>query len=188
VTKYQEKARSTYRAGDSIDEFWHPEIIAECMVMNEEREAEMRQSKAQIKKVVESVDDLEKEFQGCIALRFGFRGSIREGRAATKQEVESLLSKLPEEDRKKVLAELKNRKRLLGEKGFAKWENLKAARSKWVEQIKGYGIPFVVDGMTVVRIERIPEIEDLLDLIEGTHGLLVEELFASYTTRPARRP
>jgi hypothetical protein len=180
VTKYQQKARATYRAGDSIDEFWHPEIIAECIVINEEREAEMRQARSKIKAVVESVDDLEKEFRGTISIRFGFRGSIREEQKITRAELDNLLATMPPAEREEVKAEYKGTKRLFSKDGFKEWEDLKKQRASWVNQIKNFGIPFTVDGMTVVRIEKIPDVEILLDKVEKAHAELVAKLVEAY--------
>lgn len=168
-------ARDNYAVGDPIEPYWHPVIADECAKMNQEVVDRRR-----MKEVVSSVEDLESEFKGCIALRFGFRGSIRESQSITRAEAEKLLEGMPAERKAAVLKEFKGQKRLLPKEGFREWENLKAQRGAWTKSVKNYGIPFAVDGMTVVKIERIPEIEELLDVIEATHDMLVTELLAAY--------
>ena len=196
MTKWQTWARENYRALMPIPDEWHPDIVAECSAMNMEEldrqraiEEEVQKSRQRIKEVVLSVDDLEKEFEGCISFRFGFRGSLKESRPITPIELAKLLESIPDEaKRKEVMSEFKGSKRLFSKKKFAEWEALKKQRTKWSQQIKNFGIPFVLDGMTVVKIALIPQIEKLCDKIEEGHEklfLAMEKAYPSAITADA---
>ena len=66
TTKFQQYARNNYKPLEPIDEMWHPEIIAECGVMNKEEldrklaeEEKRKAEKARIRLLQAEVSHLE---------------------------------------------------------------------------------------------------------------------------------
>lgn len=182
MTKFQTFARNNHKPGQPIDEMMHPEIIAECMVMDkeeldriaaieEEYKAKKAADKARIKEVVESVADINAELAGRIVVKVSFAGSLAKSKRLTKAEVKLVMA-LPEGVKVPIG----------GEKPLFECEEYDAL-TKFIsdrrDEFASYGIPHVkFQAAHVVDITRIPEIEDLAEQTEVELPLLVEKVAA----------
>lgn len=184
MTKFQGWARSNYdpiTGVDGIDEMWHPEIQEECQVMLAEYRESERQRKqaeqARVKEVVASVEDLEEQMKGKIVFFVRFKGSLPATKKLTKAEADLLRgtgASVTESVARKCGAD----KPLFGK--FEAYEKLERQRAEWKEQLKQYGVPFFGEGMTVIDIRLIPEVESLCDEIDRKLPILTEEMLAAY--------
>lgn len=128
------------------------------------------QKTSRIKQVVDSVDDLEEQMKGKIVIYARFNGTVPHTKALTTQERELI--------RKGVAKLVGMNKPMFRE--FPELFELEAQIAKWREQVKQFGIPFFGQGMTVLDIRSIPEVEALFDKIDVELPLLVAEAIDGY--------
>ena len=183
MTKYQDWARKNYRAGDSIDDMLHPEIIAEMMVMNEEREWRLQEQakmkaieKARIKTVVENTADIDAMMTGKISFHIAFQGTVAKVKPLTKEEA-AIVMKLPPEVKGKIG----------GTKTLLVSPELDALM-KWIsdrrELFKQFGLPNPLqDSTTIIEIPYIPDVEALAEKTELELPMEVEKFLAVYPSQ-----
>jgi len=185
MNKYQQYARTNYIINTEVDEFWHPEIQAECKVMNDEAELERQaleretkariaEEKARIKQVVASVEDLEEEMKGKIVIFTEFKGTLTETQALNGIEKDLVKTDLDSDVKKRVGMS----KPLFGD--FPTYDRLKNKRIEWREKVKQFGIPFFGKGMTVIDIKSIPAVEALFDEIDTEMPVLARSVADEY--------
>jgi hypothetical protein len=154
MTKYQSFARKNYTPLGERDEFWHPEIIAECDVMDAEHKAKIEADKAKIKKIVGETADISAALTGNIIVKVTFRGSHAKKKALTPAERKIVMTNPPE-----VKAKCKGDKPLFECK---KYDNLIGFIADRRNEFARFGIPHVAfDGACVTSVHNIPAIEDL---------------------------
>lgn len=187
MTKFQTYARTTYTPGSPIDEMWHPEIIAECIVINDEAKAAAEEAaRTTIKEVIVSVSSLEDEFRGNISVYHSFRGSVTMEKQFSKEEKELMKKGLPD-----ALKEaFKGRKILFPRdpekptsEPFPEWKKFQSARTAMAMRLKSYGVPFISDSTTMVKIVLIPEIEKFFKKIEADLAPLLEAVISAWPVR-----
>lgn len=180
TTKYQEYARKNYRPLEPIDEMWHPEIIAECGVMNKEEldrlnaeKAKKESERARIKTVVESTADIDAMMTGKISFHIAFSGTVAKVKPLTKEEA-AIVMKLPPEVKGKIG----------GTKPLLVSPELDALM-KWIsdrrELFKQFGLPNPLqDSTTIIEIPYIPDVEALAEKTELELPMEVEKFLAVY--------
>lgn len=178
AAKFRKWAREHYKPGEEIQDIWHPTILEEARIMNTEADAEKKQRREKIKNVVSSVDDA--ELTGKIVLFVSFEGSVTKTKQLSKAEREIVTKTLPPEMAKKIGLN----KPLLGE--FKELEELEGWRAEQRERFKRFGIPFIGDGMTIVDINTIPDVEALANAVDAKQSELFERMIEVYPTKITR--
>ena len=180
TTKFQQYARNNYKPLEPIDEMWHPEIIAECGVMNKEEldrlnaeKAKKESERARIKTVVESTADIDAMMTGKISFHIAFSGTVAKVKPLTKEEA-AIVMKLPPEVKGKIG----------GTKTLLVSPELDALM-KWIsdrrELFKQFGLPNPLqDSTTIIEIPYIPDVEALAEKTELELPLEVEKFLAVY--------
>ena len=180
MTKFQQYARNNYKPLEPIDEMWHPEIIAECGVMNKEEldrklaeEEKRKAEKARIKTVVESTADIDAMMTGKISFHIQFSGTVAKVKPLTKEEA-AIVMKLPPEVKGKIG----------GTKTLLVSPELDALM-KWIsdrrELFKQFGLPNPLqDSTTIIEIPYIPDVEALAEKTELELPMEVEKFLAVY--------
>ena len=165
MTKFQEYARKNFTPMSAIDEMWHPEIQAECRIMNDEEtarrekeaadaEAKRLADRARIKEVVEKTADISAELAGRIVVKVSFEGSHAKKKRLTAAEARLVMS-LPAD----VKAAIGGEKPLFE---CAAYDELMGFITTRRDEFATYGIPHVkFQSAHVVDITRIPEIDEL---------------------------
>jgi hypothetical protein len=180
TTKFQQYARNNYKPLEPIDEMWHPEIIAECGVMNKEEldrlnaeKAKKESERARIKTVVESTADIDAMMTGKISFHIAFSGTVAKVKPLTKEEA-AIVMKLPPEVKGKIG----------GTKPLLVSPELDALM-KWIsdrrELFKQFGLPNPLqDSTTIIEIPYIPDVEALAEKTELELPMEVEKFLAVY--------
>lgn len=180
MTKFQEYARKNYTPGNTIDEMWHPDIQAECQVMNEEeaarKEAERKQreeERERIREVVSKTADISAELTGRIVVKVSFEGS----HAKTKR--------LTPAERRLVITQPDDVKGVIGaEKPLfdsAAYDELMSFINDRRSDFANYGIPHINFASShVVDVMRIPEIEALATKTEKELADKVDAFIADW--------
>jgi cation transport regulator ChaB len=180
TTKFQQYARNNYKPLEPIDEMWHPEIIAECGVMNKEEldrklaeEEKKKAERSRIKTVVESTADIDAMMTGKISFHIAFSGTVAKVKPLTKEEA-AIVMKLPPEVKGKIG----------GTKPLLVSPELDALM-KWIsdrrELFKQFGLPNPLqDSTTIIEIPYIPDVEALAEKTELELPMEVEKFLAVY--------
>ena len=171
MTKFKQKALEIFKSGAPIDEFLHPEILAEIKAIQEEE----AKKKSRIKEVVKSTADISAELAGRIIVRVTFKGSLAKIKKLTPEE-KRLVMNLPADVKAKMGAD----KTLFYSKEY---DDLVSWIAKCRIEFASFGIPNMFDGETVVDITRIPEIEELAERTEKEMQVMVEKLIAVYPSQ-----
>lgn len=180
MTKFQEFARKNHNPLEIVDEMWHPEIIAECKVIDGEAIAKQETErvkrdaeKARIKTVVEETADIDAMMTGKISFHIQFSGTVAKVKPLTKEEAKLVMT-LP--------AEVKGN--IGGVKTLLISPELDALM-KWIgdrrELFKRFGLPNPLqDSTTIIEIPYIPDVEDLAERTELELPMEVEKFLAVY--------
>lgn len=170
-TKYQKFARANYKPGMERDEMWHPEIIAECDVMDAEAIAKREAEKARIREVVGKTADISAELSGRIVVKVSFEGSHPKKKALTKTE-KGMVMQLPPD----VKATIGGDKPLFE---CEEYDDLISFISKRRSEFANFGIPHMTfESAHVTDVNSIPEIEALAEKTEKELPEMVEKFLA----------
>jgi hypothetical protein len=171
MTKFQEFARKNYTPLGERDEFWHPEIIAECDAMDAEHKAKLEAEQAKIKEVVSKTADISAALTGNIIVKVTFRGSHAKNKALTKSEREIVMTNPPD-----VKVRCKGDKPLFE---CIEYDRLISFIADRRNEFARFGIPHVAfDGACVTSVHNIPAIEELVAKTESEIKEKVDEFIA----------
>ena len=185
MTKFQEYARKNFTPMSAIDEMWHPEIQAECRVMNDEesarREAALQEAEAKkaserqrIEDVILKTADISAELAGRIIVRISFAGSHAKTKRLTPQE-RAIVMNLPAD----VKASIGGEKPLFQSKAY---DDLMGYINAQREAFAAFGIPHInIQASHVVDVTRIPDIEDLAVATENGLSEKVDAFIADWS-------
>lgn len=175
-------ARDNYKLGAEIDEIWHPVIQAECALMNEEeyqRTARERDAMSEVEVAAET-KNLDFLRQGYVIVAAEFGGTIAKKRPMTRQEIDTILSGMSEEQRVKAKSDLDGmEKRLFGKNGFKELDSLMSETSRLRERFKMLGQPFA-SGQTIMKVETLKKFVAMKDEIRASRKALVDALVAAW--------
>lgn len=153
-TKYQAFARKAYTPFGERDEMWHPEIIAECDVIDAEEKARLEAEQAKIKEVVEKTADISAALTGNIIVKVHFKGSHAKKKALTPTEKALVMTKPPE-----VKTKIGGDKPLFE---CEEYDDLISFIADRRNEFARFGIPHVAfEGACVTSVHNIPAIEAL---------------------------
>ena len=185
MTKYQEYARKNYKVGEAIDEMWHNDIQAECTQMNLEEAERVARERDAMGEVAVAADTKNLDFlrQGYVIIAAEFGGTISKTRPMTKQEIETFLSGMTQEQRETAKKDLEGMaKRLFRKKedgGFPLLDSVSSETSRLRERFKMLGQPFA-SGQTIMKVETLKKFVAMKEEIKATRKALVDALVAAW--------
>lgn len=186
MNKFQKWARDNYKPMDPVDDMWHPEIQAECLVMRNEyklaEEKRQQEERAAMAEVTVAAETKNLDFlrQGFVIIAAEFGGTIAKKRPMTRQEIEKTLLGMTPEQREKAKQDIEGmEKRLFAKSGFRELENLMSETSKLRERFKMLGQPFA-SGQTIMKVGTLKKFVAMKDEIKSARKVLVDALVASW--------
>jgi hypothetical protein len=173
MNKYQEFARKAYTPLGERDEMWHPEIIAECDVIDAEENARKAAEQERIRKVVSETADVSAALTGNIVFKVGFEGSHAKKKALTKTE-KTLVMNLPAD----VKATIGGDKPLFECEEYDALVKFVADRRN---EFARFGIPHTAfEAAHVTAVTNIPAIEDLATKTEKELPEMVDKFLVAW--------